>query len=307
MPTKTLIIFPYGGYESGSQRESVFWKVVELCQRFEDGQGIKPSPVVVLNRDTERSGKAKAFLKSPRSKGVDVVPVWSVDSCQMWLGGWGHIIDRCKGVTRIAQVPGDIDRVVDLGDFSSALENLIAASHFDLVIGDFESESKYDAKELIDTYGTYPLLANWFPEISRALKDKHIYKPRSEFLNVSVEVLGELLKFRKFAYEQTLNMLIRSWSFDRPGGGWKYRLGRQMLGRLQDDQTFRQYRDCLDQIERTERLLKLLWRDVHQPPAALPDYEDRFRRFSDEYDANDRRSTNIREGARRTIRTLLNA
>ena len=148
-------------------------------------------------------------------------------------------------------------------------------------------------------------LANWFSDISVALKRKSVYKPRSEFLNISLKALDELLKFRKFAYEQTLNMLIRSWDFDKRD--WQYWIGVQKLGRLQDDQSFRQYRECLDQIERTERLLKLLWRDIYQPAETLPDYEEKFRKFSDEYDNKDGTSTNIRESARRTIKTLLGA
>jgi hypothetical protein len=39
----------------------------------------------------------------------------------------------------------------------------------DIAIGDFKTGDQYSAKSLVDTYGTYSLLANWFPEISRSI------------------------------------------------------------------------------------------------------------------------------------------
>src|SRR5690242_10989634 len=62
--------------------------------------------------------------------------------------------------------------------------------------------------------------ALWFPEIAAAARDKSIWKPRSEFVNIRVRVLRKLLvSNRRFAYEQTLNMLIHWWEFTAAQAG----------------------------------------------------------------------------------------
>ncbi|MBI1925115.1 hypothetical protein HYR99_12815 [Candidatus Poribacteria bacterium] len=191
MATKTMIIFPYSGYDATTpervERERVFWRVVEECK------AIDPKPVVVLNRDTEIGGKAAKFLQDPKTDGVEIKRAWSVDTCQMWLDGWGYIIDQYPEATRIVQLPGDIDTLVDPPDFYSSLGGLILATDSDIVIGDFRTGERYSAKELIDIYGTYPLLASWFPKISEIIRKIPLLKPRSEFLNIKVSTLKDLL------------------------------------------------------------------------------------------------------------------
>jgi len=142
-----------------------------------------------------------------------------------------------------------------------------------------------------------------------SIKGLPLSKPRSEFLNLKVSVLKNLLGYRKFAYEQTLNMLIRAWDFDN--SKWRYNISVQLLGELQDDKSLRQYRDTLDQIERTERLLRLLWREIYEPQQkpTLHHSQDKAKyiQFIDEYHSKDLRSGAIRDSARTTIRTLLGA
>lgn len=290
MSTKVVIIFPYSGYISESRRANLFWSMVEACRETTNNN----PPVVVLNMDTEIKGRAKAFLDDPRSKtDVEIYRVWSVDTCQMWLAGWGYVIDKYKDSSRVVQLPGDIDSIGNKKDFFNGLSTFITFTQpWDIVIGDFSSGDQFNAKDLIDRYGTYSLLANWFPEISKSILELPLNKPRSEFLNINVPTLKSLLEYRKFAYEQTLNMLIRSWD----DGKWKYKIHPHVLGTLKDDSSLRQYRDCLDQIERTERMLKLLWREIHEPSESQ-DF--------DVYDRLDRRSTSIRESARVILRNLL--
>ena len=301
MIIKTLIIFPYSGYELRSKRERVFWEIVDKCN------GIDNCPVIVLNRDTEIRQKADTFLNNVRSTNLDVVKVWSVDTCQMWLSGWGHIIDNYKDCSRIVQIPGDIDTVKSERRFFSNLTGLIQANVPDIVIGDFHSQDQYSSKELIDTYGTYPLMSNWFPQVTKKIQSLPLLKPRSEFLNFNISILKELLCYRKFAYEQTLNSLIRSWNCEE--NKWRYNINIQFLGELEDDKTFRQYRDTLDQIERTERMLKLLWREINEPKETgnIDDDEFNYKSFSAEYDLLDKKSTGMRESARTTIKALLGA
>jgi hypothetical protein len=299
MTVHTLIIFPYNGFTRGSQREKMFWAIVECCWRV---SGLNP-PVVVLNRDTKQRGHAESFLKDARHAEfkVQVVDAWSVDTCQMWLSGWGYIIDQRDAAPddRIVQLPGDIDSVANQKEFINELESFIALAHWDIIIGDFTSGDIFNAKELIDWYGTFALMANWFPKVARGIHSLPLNKPRSEFLNIQVKVLRELLDCRKFAYEQTLNMLIRSWDFGK-NDGWKYGIKVERLGDLKDDDSSRHYRDCLDQIERTERMLKLLWREIY-----YDGYKRDLSKFIDLYDQLDRNSTSIRENSRIIIRNFL--
>jgi hypothetical protein len=302
MNTKVVIMFPYSGYESGSQREKVFWEMIKCCRSLTNDQ----PPIVVLNRDTEGRGKANAFLALAERPGGKATPAkvvihraWSVDSCQMWLSGWGRIIDDkdTHEDDRIVQLPGDIETISNHREFINYLGTFINLSGWDIVVGDFSSGEMFNAKELIDLYGTYALMANWFPEIAQKIRLLPLNKPRSEFLNIRVKTLKELLGYRKFAYEQTLNMLIRSWSFEKQQ--WRYSIKPEKIGVLKDDSSFRQYRDCLDQIERTERMLKLLWREIYEPK-----YRNQ-ENFIDQYDHLDRNSTSIRENARIIIRNFL--
>jgi hypothetical protein len=298
---KTIILFPYSGYAAGSGREELFWNMVERCRRITGDE----RPVVVVNADTEGRGEAEAFRRDQRSDGVDAYRVWSVDTCQMWLAGWGHVLDGddANEVERIIQLPGDIDWVVEQGTFFQKLDGFLAlGDSMNLVIGDFEAGGRFNAKDLIDYYGTYALMANWFPEVTNKILQMPLNRPRSEFLNIDVETLRRVLKHRKFAYEQTLNILIRLWDFE--SRTWQDGIGvhSHSLGTLRDDAGSRQYRECLDQIERTERMLKMLWREINWS-------EDGERaeaeRVWERYHELDHRSTAVRQNARIIIGNLL--
>lgn len=299
MKTHTIITFPYNGYKKNSQREKLFWDIVQCCLTVNQNK----APLVVLNRDTEKREQAKSFLNDTRTindKLVQIRYTWAVDTCQMWLDGWGSILDNqeTKNEDRIVLLPGDIDSVANEKFFMDKLKSFVATSSKEIVIGDFYSGDKFNAKELIDLYGTYALMANWFPSVAKGIHKLPLNKPRSEFINIQVKVLRELLTFRKFSYEQTLNMLIRSWDFSI-NSDWKYKPEVQKLGELKDDTSSRQYRDCLDQIERTERMLKLLWREIKYPKM------ENSSEFIDLYDNLDRNSTSIRENSRIIIRNFL--
>ncbi|MGK7924681.1 MAG: hypothetical protein AB4290_05400 [Spirulina sp.] len=317
MTSKVVITFPYSGYEANDARETIFWQIVEMARTVDD------RPIVILNKDTENRERAKVFTQDKRSKEnekiVEIVRVWSVDTCQMWLAGWGYVIDNYESADRVVLLPGDIDTVMNGKRFFALLKTFIVAKAPDIAIGDFTSFTRDSSKELIDTYGTYALLANWFDEVSRAIQSLPLLKPRSEFLNIRISVLRKLLSYRKFAYEQTLNMLVRSWDFQQHN--WIYDINIHLLGQLQDDKELRKYRDTLDQIERTERLLKLLWREVHEPQKPkredyssdakyqeeIEKYNAKYKEFVDNYHMLDQQSTNIRDSARITIRSLLGA
>jgi hypothetical protein len=297
MSTVAVLMFPYSGYDPGTERESLFWDMVKCCREMlGDGHTI-----VVLNQDTEVRGKAQAFLEDKRSQtDVEIYKVWSVDTCQMWLAGWGYVIDKYKEQTsRIVLLPGDIESISNKKVFFHKVNEFVAMDRpWDIVIGDFATGDRFNAKDLIDQYGTYALLANWFPEVCQKILQLPLNRPRSEFINIKVSTLTELLEHRKFAYEQTLNILIHSWDFK--GRDWRFRIHPFQLGNLKDDSSFRQYRDCLDQIERTERMLKLLWREINEPAD-----DSAYQEFLNHYDRLDRTSTSIRQNGRVIIRNLL--
>ena len=292
---KVCFIFPYTGYNKGSRREELFWRLTGIAQK------IDPRPVIVINEDTCDRGQASAFFADPRQNGTefDIIKVWSVDTCQMWLHGWGHIFDHYPNVDRIVQLPGDIDYVEDESEFTNILRVFITHSAFDIVIGDFKISDRFGAKMLIDEYGTYPLLSNWFPQLTQAIFELSIFRPRSEFLNFNAQTLRDLLRFRKFAYEQTLNILISAWDFEK--NIWRYEVSAFSLGSVKDDSSQRQFLATLDQIERTERLIKLRWREIYLPLSN----NDNYAQFLSLYNKLDRHSTAVREAAGITIQALL--
>jgi len=300
--SKSIIIFPYRGYENNKQLQWYFWWTVERCKE------IDPKPVVVLTRDTVIRQDADSFLKDERTKTLEVIQTWSVDTCQTWLAGWGHVLDNYPQADRIVQIPGDIDYVNEDIDFYDNLKNFIEITSSDIAIGDFGTGDKYSAKSLVDTYGTYSLLANWFPEISQNIRTLPLHRPRSEFLNIKTSVLRDLLINNKnFAYEQTLNFLIKCWNYDK--SKWRYDISVSPLGSLSDDKSFRDYRGCIDQIERIERMLSLLWREIKEPKkkdgVSDEKFEELYTAFSNEYDNLRTKSKGIMETARTTLRANL--
>jgi len=300
--SKSVIIFPYRGYENNKQLQWYFWWTVEQCKEND------PKPIVMLTRDTVIRQDADSFLKDERTKTLEVIQTWSVDTCQTWLAGWGHVLDNYPEAERIVQIPGDIDYVNEDIDFYDNLKNFIAITSSDIAIGDFGTGDKYSAKSLVDTYGTYSLLANWFPEISQNIRTLPLHRPRSEFLNIKTSVLRDLLINNKnFAYEQTLNFLIKCWNYDK--SKWRYDISVSPLGSLSDDKSFRDYRGCIDQIERIERMLSLLWREIKEPKkkddVSDKKFEEQYAVFSNEYDSLRTKSKGIMETARTTLRANL--
>ncbi len=300
--SKPVIIFPYLGYENNKQCEWYFWWTVERCKE------IDPKPIVVLPRDTVIRGDAASFIKDARYKTLEVVQTWSVDTCQTWLAGWGHVLDNYPEADRIVQIPGDIDYIDEDVGFYENLKAFIETTHSDIAIGDFRTGDQYSAKSLVDTYGTYSLLANWFPEISRSIRSLPLNRPRSEFINIKTSVLRDLIiNNRNFAYEQTLNFLVKCWNYEE--AKWKYNISVSRLGTLSDNKSFRNYRSCVDQIERIERMLSLLWREIKAPKKndTISDqmFEEQYTIFSNEYDKLSTKSNGIMDTARTTLRALL--
>lgn len=315
---RAVVIFPYGGFEADSNKERLFFKLLETAIQY-----AKTPIVLAVNHDTvdsltQASGGGRSSQNATsaklshdwldeqlqkRSWGDDLIDVdfcWSVDTCQMWLEGWGHALLKYPDDERIVQLPGDLSRLGSEAEFfEKSLPEFIVRDDCDLILGDFNFGGMHSAKDLIDQYGTFPLLANWFPEIAQAIHEKEILHPRSEFLNLSCEILREILSLRKFAYEQTINIVVQLYEV-RQHWWWETRVGVHRLGSIEDETGFRKYRDCLDQIERTERMLKVIWRELRWHSGAEPDEKEITK-----YDELDSRSTSIREAGRIILKSML--
>ena len=168
MNTKVIILFPYSGFIKNDPREKLFWALIDCCREETN----KQSPIVVLNKDTESRGGAKAFLENKRTKNeITLYKCWAVDTCQMWLAGWGFVMDNqpIRNNDRIVQLPGDIDLVGGMeGNHDSFFNELGAfisgGNNWDIVFGDFSSGDIFHAKELIDLYSARQALPGYaFP------------------------------------------------------------------------------------------------------------------------------------------------
>lgn len=296
-----ILIFPYGGMHTSERKSDLFFRLVETAIK-----NAREPITVVVNEDTVARDDActaplEAWIKKGGWKGkLDIIRVWSVDTCQMWLHGWGHALEKMPEGGRIVQLPGDLSRLNKADEFfTDRLPAFIGRNDKEVILGDFTTGDVHSAKDLIDQYGTMPLMANWFPEAARQILYKPILHPRTEFLNIHSTRLRELLSYRKFAYEQTLNMLIQLW-YERGAHYWEESMGVEDLGQIEDDTGFRKYRDCLDQIERMERMLKMMWRERNWKESIPPQEVD-----IDRFELLDKRSTAIRETAGIIIRNIL--
>jgi len=159
-------------------------------------------------------------------------------------------------------IPGDFDYANSTGKkvleaMYKIPESLLAPDSVsdgkELCIGQLQVPEN-TAKHLIDTYGTYGLLHNWFPEEAAYMRNIGIIRPRSEFFAIDHKFLRRaMVDNRWFAYEQTIALILEA-----PKNG----ISVVDLGTVMDPEESRDTLAlALQQIERTERVLKVSWRD----------------------------------------------
>lgn len=306
-----LIIYPFMGLNP--EASALFWKLVDLCHKACTSN---LSNIAVVH-DKRSPRDATETLTRLANKGVHIIESRGVDTCQNWLDGWGWVLEQTtepRSAHRAVLLPGDLQDLANEQEFFGRLQQFAEADGQPFIVGDYGSTKPQSTKELIDIYGVFPLVANWFPEAWRAIRSLHIRKARSEFLNIRAPELGELLRSRVFAYEQTLNMLIIQWhacwrdaneDFREADRRWKERVGVVHLGNLSDEGSARDYRGAIDQIERTERMLRHLWRDIREWKVSQD--PEKFRKLVDDYERLDGRSTRIRDAARLSLWAMLSA
>lgn len=224
----------------------------------------------------------------------DLRYTWSVDTCQMWLAGIGTAYETGKAGDIYWLIPGDFLYADKNAIDGNTLEKMFGiplrvnkqenGQTIELSLGRIEVKLN-SAKQLIDTYGAYALLYNWFPAEGKGIR-LITDKPRTEFFAISHSYLSEVLEKRWYAYEQTLVILLRYMAGMEP----RRKVAVVELGSIADSEADRDtLSSAMMQVERTERVLKLYWRE-DQLRHEAPEWRHRFRIL-------DRQSEQIRGSA----------
>lgn len=252
-----VVIYPFRQPGNLSDLEELY----ELVARLDDEKEKYARPVTVIDRKTHYANAGnKDFIKFRHGvveKHSDVVDEWCVDTCQMWSTGLGQAFERGGREDVYWLIPGDFNygtpmgrevlgRLHDLPEICMELEQ-------DICIGEIATDHNH-SKQLIDTYGTFALLYNWFPAEAREIR-QYTERPRSEFFAVRHDFLEEALRERWFAYEQTVVMLLQA-IFTKKS------ISRFFVGDISDlPEGKESLASAMQQVERTERVIRTLWQE----------------------------------------------
>jgi hypothetical protein len=286
-----VIIYPFVQPRQYTDLEALY----KLVTRLDGEKEVYARPITVLDQKTYHTAKADsrflAFREQVVAKVSDVKERWCVDTCQMWYTGMGeaHAMGRPGDVYWL--IPGDFNYGTAVGQEVLGrlhdLPEIILELNQDLCIGEIATDHN-NSKQLIDTYGTFALLYNWFPAESQEIR-QFTERPRSEFFAIRHEFLSDVLQKRWYPYEQTMVMLLQA-VFARKG------ISRFFVGNISDLPEGREsLASALQQVERTERVLKALWRERHA----------RNKDWMQEYRILEGRSEQIRRTAATILENLL--
>jgi hypothetical protein len=206
----------------------------------------------------------------------------------MWYSGLGLAFQRGGPADVYWLIPGDFNYGVPAGqEVLSRLHDLpeiVAELGHDVCIGEIATDHN-SSKQLIDTYGTFALLYNWFPTEAQEIR-QFTERPRSEFFAIGHSFLAEVLRERWYAYEQTVVILLLAVLTQR-------RISRFFVGQISDLPEGRDsFGSAVQQVERTERVLKTLWRERNQ---SQPGWTEQYRLLSDRSDQVRRTALTILE------------
>jgi hypothetical protein len=254
-----VVVYPYRHPANLKDLEYLYGLVARLA----GDRDTYARPITVLDcktrRTMARSTAHRRFVERTVAQHSDLLEAWCVDTCQMWYTGLGEAFGRGRKGDTYWLIPGDfnygttvghevLSRLHDLPEICDELDQ-------DVCIGEIATDHTH-SKQLIDDYGTFALLYNWFPQEAQAIRGV-TERPRSEFFAVRHEFLDQLLHRRWYAYEQTVVMLLHA-MFDRR------RVSRFFVGHITDLPEGRDsLSSAMQQVERTERVLKTLWRERH--------------------------------------------
>ncbi len=255
-----VIIYPFRPSGDYSDLKALY----ELVARLDGQRERYTRPITVMDRKTHyRLESNKAFVNF-RNDAVarysDILDAWCVDTCQMWYTGLGKAFEEGSDGDVYWLIPGDFNYGTTVGQEVLGglhdLPEIILELNQDVCIGEIATDHN-DSKQIIDTYGTFALLYNWFPAEAEEIR-KFTERPRSEFFAVRHSFLRAALAKRWYAYEQTVVLLLQA-VFDRK------RISRFFVGNISDLPHGREaMSSAMQQVERTERVLKSVWRERHQ-------------------------------------------
>jgi hypothetical protein len=278
-----VVIYPFKPPEEYSDLEQLYGLVASL----DGARNRYHRPITVMDRKThaslEHNQRFLDFRKDVVAKCSDILDAWCVDTCQMWYSGLGAAFERGESEDIYWLIPGDFNYGSAVGkEVLSRLHDLpeiCLELGQDICIGEIVTDHCH-SKRLIDTYGTFALLYNWFPAEAREIR-QYTEWPRSEFFAVRHSFLRDVLRQRWFAYEQTVVMLLQAVFNNK-------RICRFSVGQISDLPEGREsLASSMQQVERTERVLKTIWRERN---AARRDWSEEYRRLESQ-------SEQVRQGA----------
>lgn len=265
-----VVIYPFRQPGDYADLQALY----QLVQQLSADKDRYARPITVLDRKTYYSMAGNQafhdFRRHTLTRCSEVLDAWAVDTCQMWYAGLGAAFEQGGPRDVYWLIPGDFNYGTPVGrEVLGRLHDLpeiILELDQDLCIGEIAAGHN-NSKQLIDTYGTFALLYNWFPAEAQEIR-QYTERPRSEFFAVCHGFLGELLCQRWYPYEQTVVMLLQA-IFGKKG------ISRFSVGNISDLPEGREsLASAMQQVERTERVLKSVWRERHQ---ADPDWIERYR------------------------------
>lgn len=256
-----VVIYPFRQPRDYSDLEELY----RLIARLDSEKDKYARPITVIDRKThytlEGSKPFIEFRNNTVARHSDILDAWGVDTCQMWYSGLGMAFEKGGPDDVYWLIPGDFNYGTAIGkDVLGRLHDLpeiIMELKQDICVGEIATDHG-NSKQLIDTYGTFALLYNWFPKEAQEIR-QFTERPRSEFFAVRHSFLHEVLQQRWYAYEQTVVMLLQAIFNNK-------RISRFFVGNISDLPEGREsLGSAMQQVERTERVLKTIWRERNQP------------------------------------------
>ncbi|MBM3832906.1 MAG: hypothetical protein FJ403_06475 [Verrucomicrobia bacterium] len=286
-----VIIYPFRQPNGYSDLEQLY----RLVARLDADKQKYARPITVIDRKTHYAMEAnEEFLKfreNTVARHSDILDAWCVDTCQMWYCGLGKAFESGGPEDVYWLIPGHFNYGTPIGQEVLGrlhdLPEIILELKQDVCIGEIATDHN-NSKQLIDDYGTFALLYNWFPAAAQEIR-QFTERPRSEFFAVCHSFLGDVLRQRWYAYEQTVVMLLQAVFSSK-------RISRFFVGNISDLPEGREsFSSALQQVERTERVLKSIWREKNQTTAS----------WTEQYRVLEGQSEQIRRTAAVILKNLL--
>jgi hypothetical protein len=255
-----IIVYPFKQPAHDADLKALYGLVGRLASK----PGSYARPITVMDRKTFYSMEGNRdfldFRKNTVARHSEIFDAWCVDTCQMWYVGLGAAFERGADNDVYWLIPGDFDYGTAAGQEVLGglhdLPEIILELDQDVCVGEIVTGHN-NSKHLIDTYGTFALLYTWFPAEAQEIR-QFTERPRSEFFAVRHCFLREALSQRWYPYEQTVVMLLQA-VFG------KKRISRFSVGGISDlPGGSEPLAPALQQVERTERVLKSVWRERNQ-------------------------------------------